>query len=70
MPFGNLDTYALVGVYRIIEVQVDGCVTLKPVFWIRIRIDLSVGLDLDPDPYWECGSGPGARKLTKINKYT
>jgi hypothetical protein len=24
------------------------------VLWIRIRIDLAV---LNPDPYWECGSG-------------
>jgi hypothetical protein len=26
----------------------------SPVLWIRIRIDLAV-VDLDPDPYWECG---------------
>ncbi len=43
----------------ITAVQVDCCVTLKPVSnpypppWIRN--DWAVR---DPDPYWECGSGP------------
>jgi len=30
--------------------------------WIRIRIDLAV---LDPDPYWECGSGSRSMDIDK-----
>ncbi len=30
------------------------------VLWIQIRIHLDV---LDPDPYWECGSGSGSRSM-------
>jgi hypothetical protein len=33
---------------------------LVMVSWILIRIGYSV---LDPDPYWECGSGSGSRSM-------
>ncbi len=33
---------------------------IKAVLWIRIRINLAV---LDPDPYWECGSGYKSMKI-------
>jgi hypothetical protein len=36
------------------------------VLWIRIRIDLAV-LDPNPDPYWECESGTGSRRM-EINQ--
>jgi hypothetical protein len=29
-------------------------------FWILIHIDLAV---LDPDPYWECGSGSKSMEI-------
>jgi hypothetical protein len=32
---------------------------------VLIRYDFAI---LDPDPYWECESGSGARKLTKFNQ--
>ncbi len=41
---------------------------LIPVLWIQIRMDphlffyLAVNV-MDPDPYWECGSGPGSRSI-------
>jgi hypothetical protein len=35
--------------------------------WIRIRVGLAL-LDLDPDPYWECGSGYRSNELAKVSK--
>jgi hypothetical protein len=32
----------------------------KPVLWIRIPINLA---DLDPDPYWVCGSGSRSMEI-------
>jgi hypothetical protein len=39
----------------------DLCTLLKTVLWIRIGLAV-----LDPDPYWECGSGSRIMDLAKM----
>jgi hypothetical protein len=50
-------------IYGFLRVSHGWCAQKTVLFWIRIRIDLAV---LNPEPYWECRSGPMHENLPKL----
>jgi hypothetical protein len=45
------------------------CYTVKePGLWIRIRIGSGFSDFVDPDPYWESGSGSRGKKIKKFSR--
>jgi hypothetical protein len=43
-----------------------GTGTLEAGLWIRIRIGSGLSDFVDPDPYWESGSGSRGKKMKKF----
>jgi hypothetical protein len=52
--------------YKILEYIYGKTQEFKPGLWIRIRIGSVFRDFVDPDPYWESGSGSRGKKTRKL----